>query len=308
MGRTYQAQISYFGMRHIGLLFLFSFAFTNAFDTNYIFGSLEQIDNESEENDDPSMESIVDLKSDFDNVKVNYNKGKTIFSRHFSHTLQGSDEDKEQKGEENEREGESNLAEKTNEEHKNTYQSYVLWRPSVFDDSGLLQSHQHLLSFLGNFMSEGQVEENKVEESDSAGWKDDLKEMDLPRVSALTSRDEPTMYDNLVNTVNSMKETVNNVASRPEVKDNMSYILMGLMGFLLLMLLNENLFGKSKPSSVQNHYLLQDTGAAAKLPTYEECMKAEKNILVSIGDKDVFNKVDLSLPVFAVTKDKGGNN
>merc|ERR1712179_695918 len=105
--RTYQAQISYFGMRHIGLLFLFSFAFTNAFDTNYIFGSLEQIDNESEENDDPSMESIVDLKSDFDNVK-------------------GSDEDKEQKGEENEREGESNLAEKTNEEHKNTYQSYVL--------------------------------------------------------------------------------------------------------------------------------------------------------------------------------------
>merc|ERR1711909_130092 len=285
--RTYQAQISYFGMRHIGLLFLFSFAFTHAFDTNYIFGSLEQIDNESEENDDPSMESIVDLKSDFDN---------------------GSDEDKEQKGEENEREGESNLAEKTNEEHKNTYQSYVLWRPSVFDDSGLLQSHQHLLSFLGNFMSEGQVEENKVEESDSAGWKDDLKEMDLPRVSALTARDEPTMYDNLVNTVNSMKETVNNVASRPEVKDNMSYILMGLMGFLLLMLLNENLFGKSKPSSVQNHYLLQDTGAAAKLPTYEECMKAEKNILVSIGDKDVFNKVDLSLPVFAVTKDKGGNN
>jgi len=276
-------------MRHIGLLFLFSFAFTNAFDTNYIFGSLEQIDNESEENDDPSMESIEDLRSDFDNVK-------------------GSDEDKEQKGEENEREGESNLAEKTNEEHKNTYQSYVLWRPSVFDDSGLLQSHQHLLSFLGNFMSEGQVEEDKVEESDSAGWKDDMKEMDLPRVSALTSRDEPTMYDNLVNTVNSMKETVNNVASRPEVKDNMSYILMGLMGFLLLMLLNENLFGKSKPSSVQNHYLLQDTGAAAKLPTYEECMKAEKNILVSIGDKDVFNKVDLSLPVFAVTKDKGGNN
>ena len=56
------------------------------------------------------------------------------------------------------------------------------WRPSVFDDSGLLQSHQHLLSFLGNFMSEGQVEEDKVEENDSAGWRDDMKEMDLPRL------------------------------------------------------------------------------------------------------------------------------
>ena len=34
----------------------------------------------------------------------------------------------------------------------------------------------------------------------------------------------------------------------------------------------------------QDHYLLADTGASAKLPTYEECIKADKNILVTLAD------------------------
>ena len=49
----------------------------------------------------------------------------------------------------------------------------------------------------------------------------------MHRVSALRSGEEPTMYDNLVSTVNNMKEAVNDIASRPDVKNNMSYILMG---------------------------------------------------------------------------------
>ena len=36
--------------------------------------------------------------------------------------------------------------------------------------------------------------------------------------------------------------------------------------------------------TLQDHYLLPDSGASAKLPTYEECVKADKNILVNIGD------------------------
>jgi len=268
-------------MRHIALLLLFLSVFTHAFefDTNDIF---EQI-HESEEIDDVSMESSENLESVFDNGLI-------------------TKEDKENEDEESESEDE-----KLHEEHKNVYESYVLWRPSILDNSGLLQSHQHLLTLLGNFVGEGQSEQDEEQEDERGGWRGDMKEMDLPRVAALKSREEPTMYDNLVSTVNNMKEAVNDIASRPDVKNNMSYILMGLMGFMLLMLLNENLFGKSKENSIKNHYLLQDTGSAAKLPTYEECMKTEKNILVSIGDQDVFNKVDLSLPVIAVTKDKGGN-
>jgi len=271
-------------MRHIALLLLFLSVFTHAFefDTNDIF---EQI-HESEENDDVSMESSEDLESVFDNGLI-------------------TEEDKENENEESESEDETKLGEKLHEEHTNVYESYVLWRPSILDNSGLLKSQQHFLTFLGNFVSEGQREQDEHDER--GGWRGDMNEMDLPRVSALRSGEEPTMYDNLVSTVNNMKEAVNDIASRPDVKNNMSYILMGLMGFMLLMFLNENLSGKSKENSIKNHYLLQDTGAAAKLPTYEECMKTEKNILVSIGDQDAFNKVDLSLPVIAVTKDKGGN-
>ena len=41
---------------------------------------------------------------------------------------------------------------------------------------------------------------------------------------------------------------------------------------------------KSSKTHSQDHYLLPDSGASAKLPTYEECVKADKNILVNIGD------------------------
>merc|ERR1712002_154341 len=194
-------------------------------------------------------------------------------------------------------------ADNSNEEQGDEYRSYVLWRPSVLDDSGLLQSHRRLLDFLRNFMSREELPHFEDKNTESQGRKDDTKQMNFPRVLPLTDRNEPSTYDNFVNSFNNLKETVNDAVSRPEVKDNMFYILMGLSGFLLLLFLNENLFDKQKPRSVQNHYLLQDTGAAAKLPTYEECMRTEKNILVSLADKDVFNKVDLSLPVLAVTKE-----
>ena len=49
----------------------------------------------------------------------------------------------------------------------------------------------------------------------------------LCRVAALTSNNEPDLYDNIADSFNNLKETVNDVVSRPEVKDNMFYILMG---------------------------------------------------------------------------------
>ena len=52
---------------------------------------------------------------------------------------------------------------------------------------------------------------------------------------------------------------------------------------------------KSSKTHSQDHYLLPDSGASAKLPTYEECVKADKNILVNIGD----NGEDLN-PMFSL--------
>ena len=50
------------------------------------------------------------------------------------------------------------------------------------------------------------------------------------------------------------------------------------------MLTFDNESAKLFSSLPQDHYLLPDSGASAKLPTYEECVKADKNILVNIGD------------------------
>merc|ERR1712002_1430770 len=104
-------------------------------------------------------------------------------------------------------------ADNSNEEQGDEYRSYVLWRPSVLDDSGLLQSHRRLLDFLGNFMSREELPHFEDENTESQGRKDDTKQMSFPR-------NEPSTYDNFVDSFNNLKETVNNAVSRPEVKDN----------------------------------------------------------------------------------------
>ena len=93
----------------------------------------------------------------------------------------------------------------------------------------------------------GRFDTEEDEGEEKMGWKDDAKQLDLPRcyqfamvldwfnyyylnlgrVAALTSNDEPDLYDNIAHSFNKLKETVNDVVSRPEVKDNMFYILMG---------------------------------------------------------------------------------
>ena len=47
--------------------------------------------------------------------------------------------------------------------------------------------------------------------------------------SALKANKEPSLYDNFANDFNQLKEKVNDVVSRPDVKDNMFYILMGII-------------------------------------------------------------------------------
>jgi len=120
------------------------------------------------------------------------------------------------------------------------------------------------------------------------------------RVSALQANDEPDMLDNFVDSFNSMNEKIHQVASTPEFKQNIFYFLMGIVGFLMLALFNDNFSKKKEPRTVQDHYFLADTGSTAKLPSYEECIKTDKNILVNMENSEVFNKVDLSLPVLVV--------
>jgi len=187
-------------------------------------------------------------------------------------------------------------------EPSNVIWTYVLWRPRVLEDN------DHLLPRLSDYQSYNYLKtmadtwlQNEDEKDEGRqGWRDDRKQLDLPRVAALTSDDEPDFYENLVDSFNGMNKKIHEVASTPGVKQNILYVLIGLTGFLMLTLVNDNFIKKKESRTTQDHYLLADTGASAKLPTYEECIKADKNILVTLADTEVFNKVDLSLPVPAV--------
>jgi len=268
----------------IGLLCVFTY--TQAFASYEYFESLEDLDTESEESFAEGIAGDGNADEDFDSLEYGFENDENVVF-------------------EESKEPEPIAIDKSDKEKRKSYHSYVLWRPSVLDDSGLMQTERNyynLMVSISNFFNgDLQEEEEKEEETEKQGRNDDITQLDLPRISALTAKDEPTVYDNFVDTVNNMKVTVNDVVSRPEVKDNMFYIIMGLTAFLLLAFLNENLFKKTKPRTVQNHYLLPNTGAALKLPTYDECMKAEKNLLVNI---EVFNDADLTLPVVAVLEDK----
>jgi len=228
---------------------------------------------------------------DFDAQEVN---------KHVSENGEESEEEKKEKEET------SDIPKESESEPGNIIGSYVLWRPYILDYTSILQAEQdyyksmvHIREFLERGFS---TEED--EEKENLGWKDDAKQLDLPsRVAALTSSNEPDLYDNIADSFHNLKETLNEAVSRPEVKDNMFYILIGLTGFLMLALFNDNICKKQEARTVQDHYLLPDSGASAKLPTYEECVKADKNILVNIGDNEALNKVDLNLPVFVVEKD-----
>merc|ERR1711915_342687 len=185
-------------------------------------------------------------------------------------------------------------------EPSNSIWSYVLWRPQVLDDSGLTQSgeaYYHSIRNIKEILNKWfQGDENF--ERQTIKTKNDMGDLHIPSSSALKANKEPSLYDNFANDFNQLKEKVNDVVSRPEVKDNMFYILMGLTGFLLLFILNDNLFDKSKSRRQKDHYRLSNTGSSAKLPTYDECMMADRNILMNINESDLHHhKINFIVPL-----------
>jgi len=190
----------------------------------------------------------------------------------------------------------ADLPESQQEQHHVIW-TYVLWHPRVFEEDNQLLNHYQTFQFLKNMF---QTQQDGDQDGVRQGWQDDREQLDLPRVSALQANDEPDMLDNFVDSFNSMNEKIHQVASTPEFKQNIFYFLMGIVGFLMLALFNDNFSKKKEPRTVQDHYFLADTGSTAKLPSYEECTKTDKNILVNMENSEVFNKVDLSLPVLVV--------
>jgi len=49
---------------------------------------------------------------------------------------------------------------------------------------------------------------------------------------------------------------------------------------------------------IKDHYRLPNTGSSAKLPTYDECMMADGNILMNINESDLHHhKINFIVPL-----------
>jgi len=120
----------------------------------------------------------------------------------------------------------------------------------------------------------------------SGGWKDDRRQFRIPqfqpRVSALTSQEDDidSVYTKAVNSMETLKAKIQEAISSPEFKENLFYVLMTICCFLLLTALYDHMTEDPE----EDHYHLPDTAATAKLPTYDDCVKADRYLAVNILD------------------------
>lgn len=140
----------------------------------------------------------------------------------------------------------------------------------------------------------------------SIGKKGDNWQMNWPaysaRAAAMTSEDStPGIYDQVAASLEQMKDNVERTIETPGFKENFFYILLGLTGFMLLSsVFNSMLCPKENPTNEDHYYLPPAEALPVKLPTYEECIKADKKLVVGLTAQEEVCKVDLSLLAVAM--------
>merc|ERR1712059_78338 len=118
----------------------------------------------------------------------------------------------------------------------------------------------------------------------------------------MTSEDStPGIYDQVAASLEQMKDNVERTIETPGFKENFFYILLGLTGFMLLSsVFNSMLCPKENPTNEDHYYLPPAEALPVKLPTYEECIKADKKLVVGLTAQEEVCKVDLSLLAVAM--------
>jgi len=230
---------------------------------------------------------------------------------------EATDKEKELRKEANEFFVETSVGEDESIEQPHVW-TYVLWRPS-FSADGLpslsqedaqesyAQMVQLIKSMMGGWeMSGDQVigDENGLA-SQRGGWRDDRMQLKLPEetAAALRSRSEGdgSFYSKLTQSLGGVKEQVEKTFRAPGFQQDLYYILIGLSGFLLITTALNSVFSKREErANMEDHYFLNGKTAGAKLPTYEDCIKADRELVMDITEQESFTKKNLSLPTFVV--------
>jgi len=176
------------------------------------------------------------------------------------------------------------------EEDPGHLRTYILWHPMSQQ-----QAYQafNVMFNLAQKMFEDMDDLDNLDNKKGTlrGWQDDRRQLRIPQyhpqVAALTSIDDEAtdVYDKVVDSISDLKNKIQETVTEPAFKENMFYLLMTICCFLLLVALYDNCTEDTSPEPEEDHFILfPDKAAAAKLPSYEDCIKADKILAVDLTD------------------------
>merc|ERR1719309_1203163 len=157
-------------------------------------------------------------------------------------------------------------------------QTYIMWEPvgqqrTLEMDNSMMSLAQYL------FQQMDDLELNDEARPARAGWRDDRRQLRIPalrpRASLLTS-EGVEVYEKVTDSLGSFKDRVLETVSSPEFKQNLFYCLLTISCFLLLLALYDNCVDDSKEEDDEEEVVLPEKGVMVKLPSYEECIMADK--------------------------------
>lgn len=200
----------------------------------------------------------------------------------------------------------------------NGVRTFILLHP--MDQQHAYQAYNVMMNIVQNMFEKMDAMDNIDDTKQvGGGWRDDRRQLRIPqyqpRVAALTSPSDQAseVYDNVVDSLGNLKDKIQETISQPEFKQNFFYCLMAICCFLLLSALYDSCAEDHAPETEGDHFLLKDKAATVKLPTYEDCIKADKYVASDIkeskdakdvGDVGNMTKTDLCLSFSVVLDDE----
>jgi len=199
----------------------------------------------------------------------------------------------EEKVKENKK-GEAGANPEEEDKPMNVVRTYIMWDPvgqqRALEIYNSMMSHAQYL-----FQQMDDLELNDEARPARAGWRDDRRQLRIPalhpRASALTSEGEE-VYEKVTNSLGSFKDRVLETLSSPEFKQSLFYCLLTICCFLLLLALYDNCVDDSKEEDDEEEVILPEKGVMVKLPSYEECIMADKYPV-----KDMKNEKEIRVDV-----------
>jgi len=190
--------------------------------------------------------------------------------------------------------------------------TYVLWRPHLpgagfpsFTQDDAYQSYSRMVNIVHSLLQHIS-EETKASEDESEqnrGWRGDRMQLRIPETQDLSSSvTDDSVYARLTDSLDSIKQKVQRTMAAPDFQQNMYYILIGISALLLIATAFNSLGHRRSPrDTVEDHYYLTEPSMGARLPSYDDCVKADKDLVAGITSQEAYpTKENLPLPTFVV--------